>query len=165
VPGVVGTQYVTGQLARRQAALKIQEGKNTASAGIALLLLALFAGGASTTVNAQAFEEYSGEETFYRFCASCHGESGTGDGPVAAGLPINVPDLTLLRKRQGDNFPASTLRRIIDGRETVIYHGTRFMPVWGYEFWVSEGADAEAEQRVELIIANLIEYMESIQRD
>ena len=31
------------------------------------------------------------------------------------------------------------------------------MPVWGYEFWVEEGADEEAEQRVEIIIRNLIE--------
>jgi mono/diheme cytochrome c family protein len=113
---------------------------------------------------AQVFEQYSGQETFHRFCASCHGTSGAGDGPVAAGLPITVPDLTLLRKRQGDAFPAATLRKIIDGREIVIYHGTRYMPVWGYEFWVEEGADEAAQKRVEVIIGNLIDYIESIQR-
>jgi mono/diheme cytochrome c family protein len=115
-------------------------------------------------VAAQAFEEYSGEETFYRFCASCHGETGAGDGPVAAGLPIAVPDLTQLRRHQGEDFPAATLRKIIDGREIVIYHGTRYMPVWGYEFWIEEGADEAAQSRVEIIIDNLITYIESIQR-
>lgn len=113
---------------------------------------------------AQAFDEYSGETTFQRFCAACHGEEAHGDGPVAAGIPITVPDLTLLKRRQGDNFPAETLRRIIDGRNAVIFHGTRYMPVWGYEFWVEEGADQEAEERVKIIIANLIEYIVSIQR-
>ena len=113
---------------------------------------------------AQAFDEYSGEETFYRFCASCHGEGGTGDGPVAAGLPITVPDLTRLRARHGEGYREETLRKIIDGRALVVYHGTRYMPVWGYEFWVEEGADEEAEQRVEVIIANLIDFIESIQR-
>jgi hypothetical protein len=37
------------------------------------------------------------------------------------------------------------------------------MPVWGYEFWVEEGADPQAEENVEIIISNLIEYLESIQ--
>jgi len=116
------------------------------------------------TADAQIFDEYSGAETFDRFCASCHGTSGQGDGPVSAGLPITVPDLTTLRKRQGDRFPEDTLRKIIDGRNIVIYHGTRYMPVWGYEFWIEEGADEEAEERVAIIIRNLIEYIESIQK-
>jgi len=118
----------------------------------------------SPQAQAQAFEKYSGEETFHRFCASCHGEEGHGDGPVASAIPIMVPDLTRLRQRLGDKFPEETLRRIIDGRNAVIYHGTRYMPVWGYEFWVEEGADAEAEQNVEIIIRNLIDYIASIQR-
>ena len=125
----------------------------------------LFAGSLCTQASAQVFAEYSGEETFDRFCASCHGENGRGDGPVAVGLPITVPDLSLLKKRQGDRFPETTLRKIIDGREIVVYHGTRYMPVWGYEFWVEEGADEEAEARVEVIIVNLIDHIESIQRD
>ena len=113
----------------------------------------------SPALHAQAFEEYSGEETFFRFCASCHGEKGRGDGPVAAGLPITVPDLTTLRRRQGDKFPEATLRKIIDGREVVVYHGTRYMPVWGYEFWVEEGADEAAKERVDIIVDNKFKHM------
>jgi mono/diheme cytochrome c family protein len=118
----------------------------------------------SLQVHAQAFDEYSGQETFMRFCAACHGESGQGDGPVAAGLPISVPDLTLLEKRRGDSFPEDVLRKIIDGQETVVVHGTRYMPVWGYEFWAEEGADDKAKERVEIIVDNLVEYLRSIQR-
>ena len=118
----------------------------------------------SPAAGAQVFDEYSGEETFRRFCASCHGESGRGDGPVASAIPITVPDLTLIRRRQGDKFPEETLRKIIDGRNVVVYHGTRYMPVWGYEFWVEEGGDEEAEKRVKRIIANLIEYITAFQR-
>ncbi len=118
----------------------------------------------AAAAGAQVFEPYSGEETFQRFCASCHGESGQGDGPVASAIPITVPNLTLLRQRHGDDFPEVTLRKIIDGREPVIYHGTRYMPVWGYEFWVEEGADEEAAARVEIIINNLVEYLKSIQQ-
>lgn len=129
-----------------------------------VFIAALFAALAGTNASAQAFDEYSGQETFMRFCAACHGESGQGDGPVAAGLPISVPDLTLLQKRRGNTFPEDVLRKIIDGQEVVIVHGTRYMPVWGYEFWVEEGADDEAQERVEIIVDNLVEYLRSIQR-
>lgn len=113
---------------------------------------------------AQAIDEYSGQETFMRYCAACHGESGTGNGPVAPGLPIVVPDLTTLKARKGSKFPDELLHKIIDGREIVVVHGTRYMPVWGYEFWVEEGADAAAQERVNIIVENLIDYIRSIQR-
>ena len=35
-----------------------------------------------------------GEQLYQQQCASCHGESGKGDGPVAAGLPHQPADLT-----------------------------------------------------------------------
>lgn len=130
------------------------------SHSLCLLLLPLFAG----VVHAQAIDEYSGQETYMRFCAACHGESGMGDGPVAAGLPITVPDLTRLRKKGGEQFPEALLRKIIDGQEVVIVHGTRYMPVWGYEFWVEEGADDQARESVTVIVNNLVDYLRSIQR-
>ena len=127
---------------------------------VAIALLGL----SSEPGRTQAFDEYSGEETFMRFCAACHGESGQGDGPVAAGLPISVPDLTRLQERRGDDFPEDVLRKIIDGTEIVVVHGTRYMPVWGYEFWVEEGADDEAKERVDIIVDNLVDYLRSIQK-
>jgi mono/diheme cytochrome c family protein len=113
----------------------------------------------------QAIDEYSGVETFQRFCASCHGVAGTGDGPVAAAIPIPVPDLTRLEARDGQDFDEELLRKIIDGREPVIFHGTRYMPVWGYEFWVEEGADSDAQERVDTIVRNLVDYLRSIQAE
>ena len=118
----------------------------------------------SAGLQAQVIDEFSGQETFMRFCAACHGESGTGDGPVAVGLPITVPDLTRLEARKGGDFEADLLRKIIDGREVIVVHGTRYMPVWGYEFWVEEGADDDARERVDIIVDNLVEYIRSIQR-
>ena len=119
----------------------------------------------SFTASAQVIDEYSGEETYMRYCAACHGETGVGNGPVAAGLPITVPDLSRLQQRSGDAFEEDLLRKIIDGREVVVVHGTRYMPVWGYEFWVEEGADEQAKERVNIIVDNLIEYLRSIQVD
>ncbi|MFW2403741.1 MAG: c-type cytochrome [Gammaproteobacteria bacterium] len=152
MPGFVDPQLVTLMSHRPQ------------SRSIGLLSVVMLGLAFSTGATAQTYDKYSGEETYFRFCASCHGEDGHGDGPVADGLRIAVPDLTTLRQRQGNEFPDALLRRIIDGREIVIYHGTRYMPVWGYEFWVEEGADEMAQESVEAIINNLVDYIEEIQR-
>lgn len=114
--------------------------------------------------HAQGFATYSGAELFQRFCAACHGEQGRGDGPVAGTLSVLVPDLTRLAQRNNGRYPAARIRDIIDGRSIVIAHGTRYMPVWGYEFWVEEGADVVAEDEARIIIDRLVDYLESIQR-
>lgn len=112
---------------------------------------------------AQGFAAYSGPELFQRFCAACHGAEGRGDGPVASSLTVIVPDLTRLYQRRGNTFPAAEIREIIDGRSVVIAHGTRYMPVWGYEFWVEEGADVVAEEEAAIMIDRLVNFLESIQ--
>ena len=114
--------------------------------------------------HAQGFATYSGAELFERFCAACHGEQGRGDGPVAGTLSVLVPDLTRLAQRNDGRYPAARIRDIIDGRSIVIAHGTRYMPVWGYEFWVEEGADAVAEDEARIMIDRLVDYLQSIQR-
>ena len=111
----------------------------------------------------QSFADYSGKDLYMRFCASCHGDSGAGDGPVAEGMAVRVPDLTGLARRQGGGLDADKVREIIDGRAVVVGHGSRTMPVWGYEFWVEEGADVEAEAAVRTIVDKLIAYIRSIQ--
>ena len=106
--------------------------------------------------------DLSGAELFSRFCASCHGESGRGDGPVASTLSAVVPDLTQISERYGE-FSATDIREIIDGRSPVVAHGSRMMPVWGYEFWIEEGADIAAEREARIVIDRLVEHLSSIQ--
>lgn len=113
---------------------------------------------------AQSFADYSGRDLYMRFCASCHGVTGAGDGPVAQGMAVMVPDLTELADRQGGMLDMDRVRDIIDGRAVVVSHGTRQMPVWGYEFWVEEGADVQAEAAVRTIVDKLIAYLRSIQQ-
>jgi mono/diheme cytochrome c family protein len=123
---------------------------------------AVLAAGAAAAFDAVTLADYSGEELFARFCASCHGETGRGDGPVAGSLSVLVPDLTAIEERYGE-FPAARIRETIDGRGLIDAHGTRMMPVWGYEFWVESGADAVAEREAHELIDKLVEYIESIQ--
>jgi hypothetical protein len=109
-------------------------------------------------------DDYSGAELFERFCASCHGSQAHGDGPVAATLNVAVPDLTTIGVRYGE-FPTMLIRDVVDGRGIdKRAHGTRTMPVWGYEFWVEDGGDVNAQRAVRDAINKLVEHLRSIQR-
>ena len=114
---------------------------------------------------AQTFEplDLSGEELFVRYCAACHGTDAQGTGPVALTMNKRVPDLTRLVASASTEFPAAAIRDAIDGRSMAISHGTRQMPVWGYEFWVEEGADVVAERTAREMINRIVVYLESIQ--
>lgn len=121
--------------------------------------------GAALAFDAVTLEDYTGEELFVRFCASCHGSEAHGDGPVSRSLNVAVPDLTTITRRYGQ-FPAGAIRDVIDGRGIDRRaHGTREMPVWGYEFYVEEGADVNAQRAVREAINKLIEHLREIQRD
>src|SRR5512141_101632 len=75
-----------------------------------------------------------GKREYMTKCASCHGESGKGDGAVAEWMRLQPTDLTTMSKRNGGTFPSDRAYRIIDGRESVKGHGAPNMPVWGSNF-------------------------------
>jgi mono/diheme cytochrome c family protein len=104
----------------------------------------------------------AGARDYQALCASCHGPKAMGDGPAAASLDPRPPNLTEIAKRRGGVFPAPTIARMIDGRDPVIAHGTRAMPVWGKHF--DKGTDTRdgfgySKGRIQL----LVEYLKSIQ--
>ena len=125
-----------------------------------LLALLVLAGPAQ----AADYVAMSGKELYVRFCASCHGTSGQGDGPVAPSFKIEVPDLTLIARRAGGEYPRERIARIIDGRHILGAHGTRTMPVWGEDFSRLELGNPEAERGTRLIIGRLADYVRLLQR-
>lgn len=76
----------------------------------------------------------AGGALYRRHCASCHGISGRGDGPLAESLTVAPSDLTTLARRAGGRFDESAVMTVIDGRLLVAQHGPREMPVWGAIF-------------------------------
>ncbi|HEX2494110.1 MAG TPA: cytochrome c [Steroidobacter sp.] len=106
----------------------------------------------------------SGEELYMRFCASCHGEGGRGDGPVAGSLRVETPDLTLIARRHGGEFPRDRIEQIIDGRYIIGAHGSRTMPVWGEDLSRIEIGDPNAERATQTLISRLAEYLQRLQR-
>jgi mono/diheme cytochrome c family protein len=113
---------------------------------------------------AEDLSTYTAPQLFQRFCASCHGRDGKGDGPVAPFFKLAPPDLTGLSRRSGGTFPAERVRRIVDGREVVNPHGARQMPVWGLELAMAAGDTAQGRQQAEKSIALLVDYLKTIQK-
>jgi mono/diheme cytochrome c family protein len=102
-----------------------------------------------------------GSSVFKTYCASCHGESGRGDGPVAQFLKRKPADLTRIAERNKGTFPAERVFQMIDGRQVVKAHGDSEMPVWGDAFSRST-TDSDA-RAVKVKIDSLVEYLGSIQ--
>ncbi len=109
--------------------------------------------------------DMSGAELYRVFCASCHGKQARGDGPVASVLKSKVPDLTRIAARNGGTFPTERVRDTIDGRNLPRGHGTREMPVWGWDFYAINRADPARRARVDEMIGKLVEHLASIQED
>lgn len=115
-------------------------------------------------VPAEDLSSYTAPQLFQRFCASCHGRDGKGDGPVAPFFKLAPPDLTGLSRRSGGTFPSERVQRIVDGREVVAPHGARQMPVWGLELAMAAGDTAQGRQQADKSIALLVEYLKTIQK-
>lgn len=100
-----------------------------------------------------------GPDLFRAHCAACHGEEAKGGGPLASALKSKVPDLTVLAKNNGGQFPSARVRRTIMGDEVLASHGSREMPIWGPIFHQIEEDVDWGNVRLE----NLVKYLESIQ--
>ncbi|MGB6853574.1 MAG: cytochrome c [Thermoanaerobaculia bacterium] len=113
---------------------------------------------------AQESESISSGRLLYRVhCQGCHGEDGTGDGPMAEVLEIPPSDLTRLSRENDSKFPLDEVHEVIDGRREVRGHRTRTMPVWGMTFQDPD-RDSNQEEEVQGRIRNLVRYLQSLQR-
>ncbi|PUB11031.1 c-type cytochrome [Yoonia sediminilitoris] len=105
-----------------------------------------------------------GENVYSQYCATCHGASGTGDGPLTELMTTKVSDLTVLKENNDGVFPMLEVIHIIDGRTGLRGHGGP-MPVYGAVF-NAEAGDIEYGSVVytRAKILSLAYYLESIQK-
>lgn len=101
--------------------------------------------------------------TSYRvYCQNCHGRTGEGDGPIAEVLKVRPADLTRLAARNDGSFPSNRVYQTIDGRNEVVSHGSREMPIWGLSFQDPE-RDSAQEAEVRERILDLVAFLRTLQ--
>jgi mono/diheme cytochrome c family protein len=102
----------------------------------------------------------AGQETFLKYRASCHGKTGTGDGPAAFVLKTPPPDLTTLSKRHEDKFPAGYVSAVLTFGKSFASHGAVDMPIWGSRFKTLDPVhDPTGQQHIDDVVA----YLRSLQ--
>ena len=127
-----------------------------------LVLGLLLVPGLVTPAAAQEYIQATpGGEVFRTYCASCHGATARGDGPLASAMNRKPANLTEIAKRNGGQFPSELVFKTIDGRQPVRGHGGPDMPVWGDVF--KRSRDAGDAERVKAVIQSLVQYLDSIQ--
>jgi mono/diheme cytochrome c family protein len=106
-----------------------------------------------------------GEEIYLRYCATCHGIEAKGNGPTAAVLTLQPPNLTRLAANNAGVFPAERVVMRIDGREPLVSHGSP-MPIYG-EFFEGRYATMKAPDGMPILtskpIVDLVAWLQSVQ--
>ena len=131
---------------------------------VASLLVAgvMLAPGLVPSATAQQYQQTpTGAEVYRTYCASCHGASARGDGPLASVMTRKPPNLTEMARRNGGQFPSELAFRTIDGRQPVRGHGGPDMPVWGDVF--TRSRDFGDAERLKAAIQSLVDFLDSIQ--
>jgi mono/diheme cytochrome c family protein len=102
----------------------------------------------------------SGRETFLKYCASCHGEDGKGNGQAAIAIETPLPDLTTLLRRHEGKYPAGYVSAVLKFGKSLAAHGSEDMPVWGSRFKTLDPVrDPTGQQHVDDVVA----YIGSLQ--
>lgn len=101
----------------------------------------------------------SGADMFKAYCASCHGLKAKGDGPAVPALKSKPPDLTMMAKANGGQFPSMKIYNSIEGDSMMPAHGSKDMPVWGDVFRSMSRDEGTRRMRLH----NLTKYLESLQ--
>lgn len=133
----------------------------------ACVLLATCAGiaGPALAQDAGAEEFAAGRAEYMTSCASCHGETGAGDGPISEVLAGGVPDLRTIAAAHDGVFPVLDIFQVIDGRTGIRGHGYP-MPIFGDRYKTGATEDFGlfgSEQAVRGRILELVYYLQSIQ--
>jgi mono/diheme cytochrome c family protein len=103
-----------------------------------------------------------GHRYFVRYCASCHGTDGLGNGPVAKSLARPPANLRKLGDKYGMPLPTHRIAELIDGRDTARAHGSHEMPVWGEKLY-ELGHGEKGETGIGEVIDEIIAYLNTIQ--
>jgi mono/diheme cytochrome c family protein len=107
--------------------------------------------------------EDAGRSLYLRYCASCHGRDGRGDGPVAPALGQKPTDLTQIAATHGGEFPFVAVCEAIDGTRTPRAHGVSEMPIWGEVFQSDPASPLEQQILASGKVLSIARYVRMLQ--
>jgi mono/diheme cytochrome c family protein len=129
----------------------------------AVLLVAIPAGAQSTTIKLVPItytNPAAGDQMYAKYCASCHGIAGQGNGPAAPAFKHAPANLTKLTKSHGGKYPRMLVYESVMEGGNVRGHGNARMPVWGDLFVRMDGLHSQIPQ---MRLKALADYIESLQ--
>ena len=112
---------------------------------------------------AQDSDDVIGKKYFVTYCASCHGSSGKGDGPIVNFLKRKPVDLTQLTRNNNNSFPFDRIWGVFDGTYVFAEHGSSEMPIWGYKFIRETQEENEPNTVAKAKALDIILYLQVIQ--
>lgn len=124
--------------------------------------------GVAALVTACAVQpQADGKALFHDYCAGCHGDTGVGNGPAAAGLARKPANLTLIAAKNGGVFPRVRVMSWIDGFTRAGKHGGQVMPVFdplltGPNVLIDTGGGVMTPTPIQLVA--LSDYVETLQK-
>jgi mono/diheme cytochrome c family protein len=126
----------------------------------AVIFSAVFAWAATSTTAVQnepsRQDMNSGPHLYQEFCASCHGDTGAGDGPLGTTLPRRASDLTMLTQRNGGTFPRAAVLAVVEATRPVPAHAKPAMPNWREVFYRLEyGSERAVRKRIDALVAHI----------
>lgn len=95
-----------------------------------------------------------------KYCASCHGKGGKGDGPVASQIKSPPSDLTTLTKRYEGKYPSGYVSAVLNFGKNFASHGSLEMPVWGAQF---RTLDPKRDPTGQQHVTDLVAFIGSLQ--
>ena len=146
--------------------------------GLAVTAAVIGLVGARPAAGAEDPGVVQGQKLYTKYCASCHGPDGKGDGPQAASTTPKASDLTQIAKNNGGKFPFYEVMLLIEGRSPTSQsadaslpglpkaHGDPKMPAWGEVFSrqeMSAGTSLDLQLQTTGKIMEITEYLQSIQ--
>ena len=146
--------------------------------GLAVTAAVIGLVGARPAAGAEDPGVVQGQKLYTKYCASCHGPAGKGDGPQAASTTPKASDLTQVAKNNGGKFPFYEVMLLIEGRRPTSQnadaslpglpkaHGDPKMPAWGEVFSrqeMSAGTSLDLQLQTTGKIMEITEYLQSIQ--
>jgi mono/diheme cytochrome c family protein len=106
----------------------------------------------------------SGKQMYATYCAVCHGVDGRGNGPAAVALKTQPTNLVTLAKANGGKYPSAHIYSVLQfGTETAA-HGSKDMPVWGPALRSLDRGAPSPEMQEHQRIANLTDYLKTLQQ-